>query len=154
MAAIRSKNTRPELAVRVGLRAAGATGYRLHLKAVPGRPDVAFTRWKVAVFVDGAFWHGHPDHFDPARASPYWRDKIARNRERDRAADAALHGAGWTVVRCWDFEVKESPEAVVDRVLLALGAAGWTPKPRVTMATRPVTAEALPGARPVARRAD
>ena len=127
MAAIRSKNTRPELAVRAALRVAGATGYRLHVRTIPGKPDVAFTRWKVAVFIDGAFWHGHPDHFDPRKAAPYWRDKIARNQERDQAADAALSAAGWTVVRCWDFEVKESPRAPVARVLAALRAAGWSP---------------------------
>ncbi len=61
MAAIRSKNTKPELALRKALREVGATGYRLHRKDVPGRPDLAFIRWKVAVFVDGVFfWHGHP----------------------------------------------------------------------------------------------
>ena len=69
MAAIRSKNTGSELALRAALRAAGATGYRVHFKGLLSRPDVVFTRWKVAVFVDGAFWHGHPDHFDPARAA-------------------------------------------------------------------------------------
>ncbi len=63
MAAIRSKDTKPELAMRAALRRAGATGYRLHRRDIPGRPDAAFIRWKVAVFVDGAFWHGHPDHW-------------------------------------------------------------------------------------------
>jgi DNA mismatch endonuclease (patch repair protein) len=126
MAAIRSKDTRPELAVRAGLRAVGATGYRLHVRSMPGRPDLAFTRWKVAVFVDGAFWHGHPDHFDEAGASPYWKEKMARNRRRDREANAALEKDGWTVVRCWDFEVKSSPGAVIDRIVQALRTAGWS----------------------------
>lgn len=125
MASIRAKNTRPEMTLRAGLRAADATGYRIHLRSLPGKPDVAFTRWKIAVFVDGVFWHGHPDHFNPEKASPYWRDKIDGNRRRDREADAALIAAGWNVVRFWDTELKANPAEVLDRVLLALTEAGW-----------------------------
>ncbi|MGD1282055.1 very short patch repair endonuclease [Mycobacterium seoulense] len=126
MAAIRSKNTKPELALRKALRDAGATGYRLHRKDIPGRPDLAFIRWKVAVFVDGVFWHGHPDHWNPETASSdYWRTKIARNMERDRAADAALQDVGWRVVRMWDQDVKTDIGACVDRVRQALAASGW-----------------------------
>jgi DNA mismatch endonuclease, patch repair protein len=125
MAAIRSKNTKPELLLRSALRRAGASGYRLHVRSLPGRPDVAFTRWRVAVFVDGVFWHGHPDHFKPETANPYWRDKIARNRERDRAADEALAALGWTVVRLWDLEVKAQPADAAGFVVAALRDAGW-----------------------------
>lgn len=126
MAAIRAKDTKPELALRAALRHAGAPGYRLHRKDLPGRPDAAYIRWKVAVFVDGVFWHGHPDHWDPARASSdYWRTKIARNIERDRAADAQLRERGWTVVRIWDLEVRDALEVSVDRVLSALRENGW-----------------------------
>jgi DNA mismatch endonuclease, patch repair protein len=126
MAAIRSRNTRPELAVRAALRRVGVSGYRVHLKTLPGRPDIAFTRWKVAIFVDGAFWHGHPAHFDSSKASPFWQAKIAGNRERDRVADEALVAAGWAVVRCWDFEVNESIGQTVERILEALRAVGWS----------------------------
>ncbi len=127
MAAIRAKNTKPELALRAGLRQAGATGYRLHRKDISGKPDLCFIRWKVAVFVDGVFWHGHPDHWDPERAaSDYWRTKIARNMERDRAADNALSGLGWTVVRIWDQDIKADLTACVRRVTDALSARGWT----------------------------
>lgn len=126
MAAIRSKNTKPEIALRTALRAQGATGYRLHRKDIPGRPDMAFIRWGVAVFVDGVFWHGHPDHWDPERAaSDYWRTKIARNIERDRAADVALTELGWTVVRVWDKEVEADVTACAYRVTEALQARGW-----------------------------
>jgi DNA mismatch endonuclease (patch repair protein) len=127
MAAIRSKNTRPEPALRAALRASGATGYRIHSKDLPSHPDVVFTRWKVAVFVDGAFWHGHPDHFDPTRASQYWRDKIARTQERDRLANETLRSLGWTVVRFWDFELLDEPEKTVGRVISALTESGWLP---------------------------
>ncbi len=127
MAAIRAKNTKPELALRAALRQAGATGYRLHRKDIPGKPDLCFIRWKVAVFVDGVFWHGHPDHWDPERAvSDYWRTKIARNMERDRAANEALSGLGWTIVRIWDQDIKTDLTACVRRVTEALSARGWT----------------------------
>lgn len=125
MAAIRSKNTKPELAMRTALRAAGATGYRLHRKDLPGRPDIAFLRWKVAVFVDGAYWHGHPDHIRPD-TSPYWVEKMARNRARDAAADAALSETGWKVIRIWDTDVQADIAVCQQRVLDALRAAGWS----------------------------
>lgn len=128
MAAIRGKNTKPELALRAALRRAGATGYRLHRKDIPGRPDVCFIRWKVAVFVDGVFWHGHPDHWNPDTASSdYWRMKIARTIERDRAADAALRDMGWQVVRIWDEEVKTDLDRSVARVTAAMTLMGWHP---------------------------
>lgn len=128
MAAIRAKNTKPELALRAALRQLGVTGYRLHRKDIPGRPDMSFIRWKVAVFVDGVFWHGHPDHWNPEKASSdYWRTKIARNVERDRAADAALSEQGWTVVRVWDEDVKNSLNGCVRRVMDALAVSGWRP---------------------------
>ncbi|WP_106350378.1 very short patch repair endonuclease [Antricoccus suffuscus] len=125
MAAIRSKDTKPELALRSALRAAGATGYRLHLRSLPGRPDIAFTRWRVAVFVDGVFWHGHPDHFHPDRSTEYWRVKIDKTRRRDRAANIALAAEGWVVVRVWDQEVKASVGACAQKVIQALARAGW-----------------------------
>lgn len=125
MAAIRSQDTKPELAFRTALRRAGATGYRVHRKDLPGRPDVAFIRWKVAVFVDGVFWHGHPDHWDPEKAvSDYWRLKIARNIARDRAADAALTELGWRVVRVWDVDVRDRLDESVQQVLWALRDSG------------------------------
>ncbi|MBM7820370.1 DNA mismatch endonuclease (patch repair protein) [Cellulosimicrobium cellulans] len=125
MAAIRAKDTKPELALRLTLRQAGATGYRVHRRDLPGRPDIAFIRWKVAVFVDGVFWHGHPDHWNPAKASSdYWRQKIARNIERDRAADTALAELGWRVIRVWDVDVRARPGECVQQVIQALREAG------------------------------
>jgi DNA mismatch endonuclease (patch repair protein) len=127
MAAIRSKDTKPELALREALRAAGVTGYRIHRRDIPGRPDIAFLRWRVAVFVDGVFWHGHPDHFDPGKASSdYWRQKIARNIERDRQADSLLAEGGWRVVRVWDLDVRDHLDLCVSQVVQALREAGRT----------------------------
>jgi DNA mismatch endonuclease (patch repair protein) len=117
MSRIRSRDTKPELALRRALFAAGVRGWRCHPKRVAGRPDLAFIRWRVAVFVDGRFWHGHPDYFTPGKSGEYWDAKIARTQERDRLADEALAGTGWSVLRFWDFEVEGDLAACVARVL-------------------------------------
>lgn len=124
MARIRSKDTKPELALRGALFAAGVRGWRCHSKSVPGKPDVAFGRWKVAVFVDGRFWHGHPDFFTFGKSGSYWDAKIARTQERDRAADKALEALGWTVLRFWDFEVEQDLAGCTEQVVDALVSAG------------------------------
>jgi DNA mismatch endonuclease (patch repair protein) len=116
MAAIRSRDTRPEVALRRALRQHKLLGYRCHPEGLPGKPDIAFTRWRLAIFVDGCFWHGHPDHYKPSILSSYWNEKIQRTQERDREQEAALQAAGWEVLRFWDFEVNESVEACVARV--------------------------------------
>jgi DNA mismatch endonuclease, patch repair protein len=120
MSRIRSRDTKPEVALRRALFASGVRGWRCHPKQVAGRPDVAFTKWRVAVFVDGAFWHGHPDYFTPGKSGAYWDAKMERNRERDRRADEALADAGWRVLRLWDFEVNADPAGCVRRVLSEL----------------------------------
>lgn len=125
MARIRSKDTKPELVVRRGLFALGVRGWRCHTRSLPGKPDLAFTRWKVAVFIDGAFWHGHPDHFTFGRSGAYWDAKISRTQERDRIANERLTGEGWTVLRFWDFEVRENLAACLGKITAALEEAGW-----------------------------
>jgi DNA mismatch endonuclease (patch repair protein) len=120
MARIRSKDTKPELALRRGLFAQGVRGWRCHPRGIPGKPDVAFTRWRIAVFVDGRFWHGHPDFFTPGKSGAYWDAKIARTKERDRQANEALRAAGWTVIRFWDFEIEQQLDDCVQTILTAL----------------------------------
>lgn len=117
MARIRSKDTKPELTLRRALWASGVRGWRVHSTALPGRPDLAFTRWRVAVFVDGCFWHGHPAFFTPGKSGAYWDAKIERTRERDRQANEALAKAGWRVLRVWDFELENELEDCVTRVI-------------------------------------
>jgi DNA mismatch endonuclease (patch repair protein) len=129
MRANRRTNTKPELALR---RALHSRGYRYradHRLDLDGgarvRPDIAFTARKVAVFVDGCFWHGCPEHGSrPARNVWYWEPKLRRNAERDLAANAALAAAGWAVVRVWEHE---PVEAAVASVIAALDQA---PAPR------------------------
>jgi DNA mismatch endonuclease, patch repair protein len=124
MAAIRSRDTRPELALRSALRAIGLLGYRCHHPGLPGKPDIVFTRWKVAVFVDGAYWHGHPDHFTFGKLGDYWDQKIRRTQERDAAQHAALSELGFEVVRFWDFEVKADPAECAARLAEMLSRRG------------------------------
>lgn len=120
MAAIRSRDTKPELLLRAELRRVGAIGYRCHPKGLPGKPDIAFTRWQIAVFIDGAFWHGHPEHFTFGRLGDYWDDKVRRTQERDQAQHLALSDAGWNVIRFWDFEVREDATGCAKTVAAAL----------------------------------
>lgn len=133
MSAVRSTNTTPEVRLRRALWAAGVRGWRCHYARAPGKPDLAWPSLRVAVFVDGAFWHGHPSRHKPGRSGAYWDMKIARNIERDREATQALEEKGWCVVRIWDFEVRNDLPAVVERVSDALrgrvhGAVPWQRK--------------------------
>lgn len=101
------RDTSPELAVRRELHRRGLR-YRVDypLPMAPRRRmDIAFTRVKVAVFIDGCFWHGCPDHgTSPTRNSDYWNPKLSRNASRDRETTALLEAAGWCVLRFWEHE--------------------------------------------------
>lgn len=120
MRAVRRRDTAPELNLRRALYAAGVRGWRCDYGRAPGRPDIAWPRRRLAVFVDGAFWHGHPSRHTPGRSGKYWDEKIQRNIERDREVDALLRESGWMVLRYWDFEVRRNLEDVVQSVLAAL----------------------------------
>jgi DNA mismatch endonuclease (patch repair protein) len=120
MAAVRGKNTSPEVALRRALYAAGVRGWRCHYGRAPGKPDLAWPGRRVAVFVDGAFWHGHSSRHRPGRSGAYWDAKIDANVARDRRVDAELRDRGWTVLRVWDFEVRKSLADIVERVIAAL----------------------------------
>jgi len=116
MRRVRSTDTSCELALRRELHRRGLR-YRLHAKDLPGKPDVVFRRARVAVYVDGAFWHGHPERCRvPATNRSYWVKKIERNKARDARVNAELTGMGWRVIRLWDFEVKASPARCAARV--------------------------------------
>jgi DNA mismatch endonuclease (patch repair protein) len=117
----RRSDTKPELALRSALHALGyryRKDFRIDLPQRRVRPDIAFTRRKVAVFVDGCFWHACPEHgSQPKNNEWYWSPKLVRNVERDRAADDALAQAGWTVVRLWEHvPVSDAIAAVISAV--------------------------------------
>ncbi|WP_460868989.1 very short patch repair endonuclease [Rhodococcus aerolatus] len=122
MSTLRRRDTAPELALRRELHGRGLR-YRLQVKAPGNRRrtiDICFRRRKVAVSVDGCFWHGCPVHHHRPRANATWWDwKIASNRARDADCTRALEAQGWTVVRVWEHE---DPVAAADRVCAALGS--------------------------------
>jgi DNA mismatch endonuclease (patch repair protein) len=120
MSRIRRRDTKPELLLRKALWARGLRGYRLDFKQLPGRPDIVWTRHRLVVFVDGAFWHGHPSAFTHGKSGEYWDEKISRNIRRDREAGAALLADGWTVIRLWDFEIRRSLGDCLTKVEAAL----------------------------------
>ena len=113
MALIRSKNTKPEVRVRRALHAAGLR-YRLHDKRLPGKPDLVFSSRRLAVFVNGCFFHQHPGCARarlPKSRREFWEPKLSGNVERDRRKCAELEAAGWTVLVIWECET-EKPERV------------------------------------------
>lgn len=118
MAQIHGRETGPERALRRALGEAGLRGWRKNRRVIPtvSSPDVAFTRWKVAVFVDGAFWHGHPRYFTLGKSGIYWDEKIARNKKRDRRTSRTFKREGWAVVRVWDFEVERDAAAIAAKI--------------------------------------
>lgn len=110
MSRIRGKNTGPELAVRGLLQALGFTGYRLHRKDLPGRPDVAFVSRRKAILIHGCFWHGHDCKVglrEPKSNRDYWLPKIERNRRRDAAHQVELARLGWSVLTVWECELRD-----------------------------------------------
>lgn len=122
MLANRRRDTRPERALRSELHRAGLRFRVDHLVRAGDlrtHPDITFGRGRVAVFVDGCFWHLCPTHGTmPATNVAYWKDKLERNVRRDRAVDAALANAGWLVIRVWEHEdPSEAAEAVIDAVV-------------------------------------
>lgn len=104
----RRSNTRPELLIRSALHRRGLRFRKDHpivLADGKVRPDIVFTRKRIAVFIDGCFWHGCPSHFVPPKTNQdYWVPKIARNIDRDRRRDSQLAFEGWIVARIWEHE--------------------------------------------------
>ncbi|MBM3493055.1 MAG: very short patch repair endonuclease [Armatimonadetes bacterium] len=146
MRANRSKDTGPERGLRAALWAAGLRGYRKHAPGVCGRPDVAFTRWRVAAFVAGCFWHRCPTcakkrNLVPSANRGYWAAKFGRNVERDAGVRASLAADGWTVVWIWECELAGDRAACVERVSAALESAGRAVR-------SPRTAQPPPARRP------
>jgi DNA mismatch endonuclease, patch repair protein len=133
MAAVRNKDSKAELALRRTLHARGLR-FRLHARDLPGRPDLVIRKYRLAVFVDGDFWHGNAwrvrglarfeDQFPTNQE--FWVAKITRNMERDREVTAALVADGWRVIRLWESEVLDDPAGAAERVHQAIRSAMTT----------------------------
>lgn len=125
MAAIRRRDTKPETALRSALHRLGCRfrkDFPIRVEGKLVRPDIAFTRRRVAIFVDGCFWHSCPEHGrHPSVNSGYWSPKLKGNVTRDQAQTAALESAGWHVLRFWEHEQLES---ILKVVLNAIGDRG------------------------------
>lgn len=121
MAAICGKDTVPELIIRRGLHAKGFR-YRLHGRALPGKPDMVFAQYRAVVFVHGCFWHGHdcPLFKWPRSREEFWRKKIGGNQARDARNQSALRSAGWRVATVWECALKGRGRLQISDVTEAL----------------------------------
>jgi len=133
MAAVKNKNSKAEMLLRRGLFARGLR-YRVHVSGLVGRPDIVFPRAKVALFVDGDFWHGNAwrirgmasfeDQFKFRSNPEFWAAKIRRNMRRDEEVNARLAAEGWSVVRIWESDILRDVGTCVERVRAALEGHG------------------------------
>lgn len=134
MSGIRGKDTRPEMVLRRGLHRLGFR-FRLHDRTLAGRPDMVFPRRKAVLFAHGCFWHGHDCHLfrEPSTRPEFWRGKIAGNRTRDAAAEAALAKQGWRVGIVWECALKGRTALPAGEVIET--CAGWlrSDEPRLTV---------------------
>src|SRR5450432_3653395 len=110
MSRIRAKNTKPEISVRQYLFAKGFR-YRLHVKDLPGKPDIVLPKYKTVIFVHGCFWHGHEGckyYKVPKTRTEWWLNKIGTNIANDTNAETLLKAAGWNIIKIWECELKKS----------------------------------------------
>ncbi len=121
MSAIRGGNTKPELVIRKALHAAGLR-YRLHVKQLPGKPDLVFPQYKAVVFVNGCFWHQHGCHLFkwPTSREDFWKKKITRNVQNDNLFSARLLEQGWRVATLWECALKGRTRRDHDEVIETL----------------------------------
>ncbi len=117
MSSIKGRDTKPELIFRKLLWQNGLRGYRLHYK-VPGKPDIAFVKKKIAIFLHGCYWHRCPkcDLPIPRSNSEFWKHKFQRNVERDKSKELLLRKNGWKVFIIWECEVKNDLTKVIEKI--------------------------------------
>lgn len=117
MAGIKGKNTKPEIVVRRVLHKAGFR-FRLHVRDLPGKPDIVLPKYNAVIFVHGCFWHGHDCHLFkwPASREEFWRSKISKNSQNDEKACLALQEAGWRILTIWECALKGKTRLSVEEV--------------------------------------
>jgi DNA mismatch endonuclease (patch repair protein) len=119
MSSVRARNTGIEKAVSSALRSRRVYFAR-HAAELPGRPDIVFRHLRLAVFVDGDFWHGRNFREWQGKLNAAWKGKIGRNIERDRQIDRRLRSIGWHVLHVWGSDIKRSPSASAERIIRRL----------------------------------
>lgn len=117
MASIKGKNTKPELTIRKMLWAKGMR-YRIHNRAVFGTPDISIKKKKLAIFIDGCFWHGCSKCYkEPKTNVEYWKNKISRNKKRRMTVKTNLKNDGWDVFEFWEHEINNNPKRILSKIL-------------------------------------
>lgn len=125
MSKIRGKDTKPELLLRKALWAKNIR-FRMHDKTLPGKPDIVIKKYRLAIFVDGEFWHGKDWERKKGQIKSnraFWIPKIERNIQKDQMANEQLRDMGYTVFRFWSEEIKKNRDACVNQVLLFIETA-------------------------------
>ncbi len=125
MSMIKGKNTKPELIIRKLLSSNGIRGYRINYK-LPGKPDIVFTKYKLAIFIDGCFWHKCPKCFiEPDKNKEFWKNKINGNVKRDKKVNRVLKKDGWKVLRFREHLLRKDPDQVYRRITKELIIRGF-----------------------------
>jgi DNA mismatch endonuclease (patch repair protein) len=123
MSRIRSKNTKPEMLVRQFLYKNGFR-YRLHVKNLPGKPDIVLPKYKTVIFIHGCFWHGHDGckyYVVPKTRTEWWLNKIQGNANNDTKAEVLLKEAGWKIIKIWECELKRLlSQKTLEQLLLSI----------------------------------
>lgn len=135
MAAIKGSHTKPEILIRKAMHAAGLR-YRLHVRDLPGKPDLVFPKYKAVIFVNGCFWHHHECHLFkwPATRKEFWKAKIDRNVANDARAEATLLQNGWRIATVWECALKGKTRLNQEHAMRSL--AGWVQSDRKTITIR------------------
>lgn len=120
MSRVKGKDTSLEKVVRAELHKRGLR-FRKHLRSLPGKPDIVFPKSRVAVFIDGDFWHGYRFSLWIHKIPDFWKIKIGKNRKRDQKNFKKLRKAGWKVIRIWQHEIKRDIGKCVCKIIWALG---------------------------------
>lgn len=118
MSRIRSKNTKPEIFLRKELYKQGFR-YRIHKKELPGKPDIVFGKYRIAIFVHGCFWHYHKDCNEgriPNTNSKFWKEKLTKTIERDKQHLRDLEKSGWKVLVFWECEIEKNIDSIIDTI--------------------------------------
>ncbi|MBW3001863.1 very short patch repair endonuclease [Candidatus Woesearchaeota archaeon] len=125
MSKIRGKHTKPELKLRRELTKRGLRGYRIHYKLI-GSPDMVYPKYRLAIFIDGCFWHKCPKCFiEPATRKQFWLQKIKGNVQRDIKVRKALRKKGWKVIRFYEHEIKKDLNRCFKKILNELAKRGF-----------------------------
>ena len=125
MSMIRGKDTKPEINLRKLLSSNGVGGYRINSK-IQGKPDLIFPKYRIAVFVDGCFWHKCPDcYIEPRNNKKYWKDKINNNVKRDKRVNTILKNGGWVVLRFWEHLLRKDPTSIYKGIMKKLIKGGY-----------------------------